>query len=176
MATLAAIGERCPPGKPKGATANNPPLAEKIQKQPTIKRGPPEALALLKTRPGIDGAPLGSPAAAATAAATASAATETEPAIANAFFGLKPLPQTPTSTGRTASRKVKARTKAVGVSSAAAAKTVGGGREALARTGKELMLAGNVRRVGRGGAGDGGGGEGALSTRLRTVRKNNKNA
>lgn len=180
MASLAAIGERCTPGNHAAAAIPErysragglQEAARRTSISPT-KNAPPEALALLKARPGIDGAPLGSP---AVIAAATSESTETDPIIANAFFGLKPLPASPqgptSSTGgnrrNKTSRRMAARTKELGSTPAAAAgtKAAGGGRAALVRTGKELVHAGEVGCVGTGGIGDGAGGQGKLSARI----------
>lgn len=202
MASLANVGERCPLDRSGGATsASTSPWAYKQKKGKPSKHagapktGPPEALALLNAHPGIDGEPLGSPAAAAaTAAATPGAAAgsaDDDPTIANAFSGLKPLPELPQSAASKRGRGFRggrrgkttprggwgghsARADESGVPlvtggarpSTAEGKAVGGGKQALARAGKDLTLAGEIRPVGRGLGGEGGGGQGALSTRL----------
>lgn len=159
----------------------------------TTKKGPPpDALSLLKNRPGIDGAPLGSPAA-APASPGGGGGVEDDPAIANVFYGLKPLPEAEpapkkrgggsksASAASRHSRRVTART-AKGVSpsgspagartaarplSAGRGRAVGGGKATLSRTGKELVCSGEIGRIGaREGSGDGNGGQGALSTRV----------
>lgn len=150
----------------------------------TKRTPPPDALSLLKNRPGVNGAPLGSP------AASPAVGVEDDPAVANVFYGLKPLPAAETAPQKrkgggiktaTASRKITAKTAkgapssgstAAGAGaarplSAGRARAVGGGKSTLSRTGKELVCSGEVGRVGvREGNGDGHGGEGALSTRV----------
>lgn len=154
------------------------------------KRPPPDALSLLKNRPGIDGAPLGSPAA---SPSSGGGGVEDDPAIANVFYGLKPVPMAEPAPQKrrggggsktaSASRRVTARAvKGASSSGSAAAaagtgaarplsagrgRAVGGGKSTLSRTGKELVCSGEIGGVGvREGDGDGNGGEGALSTRV----------
>ncbi|CAM9264236.1 unnamed protein product [Ectocarpus sp. 4 AP-2014] len=182
MASLTAIVERAPPGgAPAAGSSASPSLSRSpasrsptsCKKRKNNKKGaPPDALALLKNRPGIDGAPLGSPAAAPSS--PAGSAVDADPAIANAFYGLKPLPEAvaPVSPSAAAGSgrnraKTAARTAKKGGSPAASSpggsRAVGGGKTTLSRTGKELVGAGEVGCVGVPG---GEGGMGALSARL----------
>lgn len=198
MSSLAALVERPPPGAHGRATTStlpslsrdntglstsSPATAATRQK----KRPPPDALSLLAHRPGIDGAALGSPA----AAPASPAASETDPAIANVFYGLKPLPEavpaqrspsrrggsTTASAASRSSRRVTARTAKTGSPTGSAAarpstagaggRAMGGGKSTLSRTGKELIYSGEIRGIGlKEGEGDGEGGAGALSARI----------
>ncbi|CAM9286904.1 unnamed protein product [Ectocarpus fasciculatus] len=181
MASLAAIAERAPPG---GAPATGSSASPSLSRNPASisptttsskknnkknkKGAPPDALSLLKNRPGIGGAPLGSPAAAPSS--PTGSAVDADPAIANAFYGLKPLPEAaaPVSpsaagSGRDRAKTVAARTAKKGGSSPGGSRAVGGGKITLSRTGKELVGAGEVGCVGVPG---GEGGPGALSARL----------
>lgn len=192
MSSLTAIVERPPPRGRTSPTISTPPSlmsrddtgglstsppAAAATTTTTKKRPPSDALSLLKHRPGFDGAALGSPAA---------AASETDPAIANVFYGLKPIPEVvPAQKSRSgrggsrtasaasrSSRRVTARTGSPTGSAAvrpstAGGREVGGGKSTLSRMGKELVHSGEIGRVGlRGGEGDGEGGAGALGTRL----------
>ncbi|CAN0261430.1 unnamed protein product, partial [Ectocarpus sp. 13 AM-2016] len=185
MASLTAIVERAPPGGAPAASSFTPPSlsrspasrspvsSKKNKKNKKNKKGaPPGALALLKNRPGIDGAPLGSPAAAPSS--PTGSVVDADPTIANAFYGLKPLPEAvePVSPSAAAGSgrdraKTAARTAKKGgapsVSSPGGSRAVGGGKTTLSRTGKELVGAGEVGCVGIPG---GERGTGALSTRL----------
>lgn len=189
MSSLAAIVERPPPAARARSTTSTPPSLSRdntgLSTSPPAttaatathkKRPPPDALCLLTHRPGIDGAALGSPA----AAPASPAASETDPAIANVFYGLKPLPEavpaqrSPSRRGGSkSSRRVTARAAKTGspTGSAAArpstagagARAVGGGKSTLSRTGKELIYSGEIRGVG---INKGEGGAGALRARI----------
>lgn len=180
MASLTAIVERAPPGgAPAAGSSASPSLSRSpasisptsSKKNKKNKKGaPPDALALLKNRPGIDGAPLGSPAAAPSS--PTGSVIDADPAIAN--YGLKPLPEAvaPVSPSAAAGSgrdraKTAARTAKKGgspsASSPGGSRAMGGGKTTLSRTGKELVGAGEVGCVGVPG---GGGGTGALSARL----------
>lgn len=181
MASLTAIVERAPPGGvPAAGSSASPSLSRNpASRSPTSskknkknkKGAPPDALSLLKNRPGIDGAPLGSPAAAPSS--PTGSAIDADPTIANAFYGLKPLPEavatvSPSAAGsgrdraKTAARPAK-NGGSPSASSRLGSRAVGGGRTTLSRTGKELVGAGEVGCVGVPG---GEGGTGALSARL----------
>lgn len=199
MSTLAAIGERAATGRDNGTSLplagknNQPPTKRSNRSKKSTKTGSPEALALLKAHPGLDGSPLGSPSALAAAKAAGKDSADTDPATANCFHGLKLLPepsQSPGSLevggggggegsgacGRGSSRRVVSPRARGGRSPAARAgaapaaaggnKAVGGGKKMLARTGRDLVIAGELRGIGTGGEGAGGGGEGPLSARL----------
>lgn len=110
MASLEAIVDREPPSEGKTTSpASTPPslrrdktgLPTASSYPPTLKRGPPpDALSLLKSRPGLDGTPLGSPTIVLAPPGTGGISlAESDPVIANAFHGLKPLPQESALTG-----------------------------------------------------------------------------
>lgn len=203
MASITAIVERPSPlGAARNGKTSPQPESEEIEPSgspsfaatnaKTAKKGPPpDALSLLKNRPGIDGAPLGSPT--ASPSGGGGGGVEDDPAIANVFYGLKPLPVAEPAPqkrrgggGRktaSASRRVTAKvakgapsssgsaaaagTGAARPLSAGRGRAVGGGKSTLSRTGKELVCSGEIGGVGaRQGDGDGNGGEGALSARV----------
>ena len=215
MASLANVGERCPLDRPAGGACAGATTGSNSSYSPwtyaqkegkptskkhgsaTTKTGLPEALALLNAHPGINGVPLGSPSANTAAATTTTTTTagggaigsagNIDQVLANAFSGLKPLPELPQNSATKGRRGFRGRKRGktaprggrgeLGVPPAAggsvrpltaeAKAVVGGGREALARAGRELTLAGQMRPVGRVAGGDGGDGrKGALSTRL----------
>lgn len=199
MASITAIAERPSPGgsalksrtslqwrREETGLSGSPSVATTTTTT-TKKSRPPDALSLLKNRPGIDGAPLGSPA--ASPASPGHGGVEDDPAIANVFYGLKPpaadpVPQKRRGGGGKAApalRRVTARAATGGSPSGSTAagagaarplsagrgRAVGGGKSTLSRTGKELVCSGGIGGVGvRGGGGDGNGGEGALSSRV----------
>ncbi|CAM9833334.1 unnamed protein product, partial [Scytosiphon promiscuus] len=179
MTSLKAITDRAPSGGKSSSPAGTPPSRRHqetgpsatmtrttLSSSPTVaKKGrPPDALSLLNSRPGLDGAPLGSPTTAlARAGSGGVCSVESDPTIANAFHGLKPLPsesglegpvhhkpvgsnkgraKTASAASRSA-RRVATRTVKKGSSSApstaGAVRTVGGGKSMLSRTGKELV-------------------------------------
>ncbi|CAM9385190.1 unnamed protein product [Hapterophycus canaliculatus] len=161
-----------PVSTPPSATTTVPALSSSPA---TVQRGrPPDALSLLKCRPGLDGTPLGSPTTApALPGAGVVSSAESDPAIANAFHGLKPLPSesvantSPSGSAAATSGAVAVAGAGSRPSTAGAARTAGGGKSMLSKTGKELVYTGQIGRVGvRGRVGDGEGGGGALSARL----------
>lgn len=200
VSSLAAIVERPPPAArvrntpstPASLSGDNigpstsPDAAAAAATTKKKKKVPSDALSLLKHRPGLDGAALGSPA----ASPASPAASESDPAIANVFYGLKPLPEvvsaqkSPPGRGRSktasaasrSSKRVTARTAQTGSPTGSAAarpstaggvRAMGGGKSTLSRTGKELVYTGEIGRIGlREGGGDGEGGAGALRSRL----------
>lgn len=200
MASLKAIAERPSPRGRAPHTSTPPSLKSDnagLTSTPaaaatnnTKKRPPPDALSLLKHRPGFDGAALGSPAAAPASPAAGASASETDPAIANVFYGLKPSPEAvpakkippgrvgskTTSAASRSSRRVTARTAKSGSPMGSAAvrpltagggRAVGGGKSTLSRTGKDLVYSGEIGGIGaRGRESAGEGGAGALSTRI----------
>lgn len=133
----------------------------------------PEALALLTVRPGLDDTPLGSSGRLAETKGNGDGEIN-DPILANAFHGLKPLPSAPvTATTKDKSRGKSKQQRGLSKNGGGGGGTgkgspiaAGGGKEALSRTGKELLGAGELRAVGVGGVGDGVGGEGGLSARL----------
>lgn len=180
MASLAAICERPAPGAQfSSAIATRLAYAEKPRHKfglsPALApQGPPEALHLLRSQPGIGGVPLGSPSATAAGSGTA----DTDPAIANAFRTLEPLrsparhPDAEINDLSSSRRPTPARKKGLHSRPRSATlreETAGRGKITLARVGKTLVNTGDIRRVGSPGEGDGGGGEGAMITRLLTA-------
>lgn len=187
-AFLASLGDLGRPGSSQEAlpTASKSDLflaKKRTHEELTSGDGPagrstPEALALLTVRPGLNGAPLGSPVQEEPAGTEAQGSGIDDPVIANAFHGLKHLPDHNLSSGLAGNTKSAGRSKrrtrrgrnagksgstndSNGVSFSA-----GRSKEALSRTGKGLIQASVVQCVGGVGPENGTTEKGALSSRL----------